>query len=1120
MERLALHDPTWRDKKDQQDPLMKSLQQKGYAHEDALEQSLRDSGKSVTKITAESHNEAAELTLAAMASGADVIVQARLEHEDFAGFADFLVCVAGESKLGNWHYEVWDTKLARNANPSFIVQLCCYAEMLRAIQGRFPEYITVVLGSGVHESHRVSDYFAYYKKLKADFLKTQAVSITTGPGCVPDPWGSHEYGDWSEYAEELLDEKDHVSRVATITRSQVSKLLSADITTLTELASFQVRTVDGVAADTLERLSKQATLQLKNSGEGNIPFEVLPHDSITPQGLALLPPSSPLDIFFDIEGYPLHENGLEYLWGSSYVDKDGARQFKDFWAHNEEEEKIAFSDFISWAYQRWLEDPSMHIYHYANYEIAACRRLMGRYGVCEHEVDEFLRNDVFVDLYKVVKGGLLVGEPRYSIKNIEKLYRSRRDTDVTSGGDSIVVYDNWRAAWLADEESATWQESQILKDIRDYNKDDCDSTQELVEWLRAVQAENGLNWHGVTASDDSSSSEVIEERAALQLALLDRAEQLRSTQPDDKQAEITLFETLAWSLDFHRREAKPAWWWFFDRLGMSDEELSVDIECLANCTRTDTEPFKPTPRASNLVYEYSFDPSQEFKRSSREFRIAGFCDDEGKEISLSLKSEYSDIDNGLIAVQCKEQPPEHVSLIPFDFIRPDPIPGGIAAVAQEFESGELPNRAITDYLLRNRPRFKDGRSGAIVSSTSEDDRLPETISAIEQLDNSYIAIQGPPGTGKTYTATRVIGSLLDSGARVGISSNSHAAINNLLVSVGKYITEENISGALYCTKNTGNEINAAGIDVTSNGNLSGLITPGTVIGTTAWGYARDDLAGTLDYLFVDEAGQVSVVNLIAMSRSARNLVLLGDQMQLGQPIQGTHPGQSGLSVLDYLMQDQATVSVDQGIFLPTTYRMHPQLNHFVSHQFYEGKLATAPETHSRTVEVPVSQTGVDLLITEEAGIVCLPVNHTGNTQGSVEEAAMVKVVVDELLGRTLHGFGDETRQVTMKDILFVAPYNLQVGYLRQVLGEEARIGSVDKFQGQEAPIVVLSLCASDASESPRGLSFLLDTKRMNVALSRGQCLAIVVASPSLADSNVSSLRQMQLVNLFCQLLKL
>jgi uncharacterized protein len=255
-----------------------------------------------------------------------------------------------------------------------------------------------------------------------------------------------------------------------------------------------------------------------------------------------------------------------------------------------------------------------------------------------------------------------------------------------------------------------------------------------------------------------------------------------------------------------------------------------------------------------------------------------------------------------------------------------------------------------------------------------------------------------------------------------------------------------------------------------------------------------------------------------MSRSATNLILMGDQMQLGQPSQGTHPADSGLSVLGYLLHETPTIPDDMGVFLGTTYRMHSKVNRFISEHIYEGKLESHPDNDKRIIDVPADYDGS---LNLDAGVVFVPVAHEGNTQASDEEVAEIKSLANALIGRTFYtgkehtGKSDiETRLIDWNDILFIAPYNHQVSKLRAALGEQAKVGSVDKFQGQEAPIVFLSMCASDASESARGLNFLFDKHRINVAISRAQSIAVVVGNPDIGKTPVNRVEQLKLVNLF------
>ncbi|KTD10633.1 putative RNA helicase [Legionella gratiana] len=1105
MEHLAMTHPHLVPTPDECDELLSVLHEMGNQHESEVFAAFEARGLTIANLY--KRTDSYQATMDAMKNGIDVIYQAHLELSPFRGYADFLIKIQGKSIFGDYCYEIWDTKLAKSVKVDFLVQLCCYAEMLGVMQQARVKHITLVLGNKEQKRFRLNEYFYFYQNLKHKFL---SVHQHFDPAKYPDPALSKSWGRWSTHAESLLLKADHLIQVATITSGQIKKLDQAGIHTMTALANSDYKTVKGIKPELFERLKAQAKIQKESIGKDIPVYQLIHHENGKKLGLALLPPNSKNDIFFDIEGFPLEEGGLEYLWGVTYFDDNHQRQYMDFWAHDHDQEKESFRSFVEWVYKRWQQDPSMHIYHYASYEITACRKLMSRYGVCEYEVDQLLRNEVFVDLYKIIKGALLIGESRYSIKNVEHLYRAKRDTEVGSGSDSVVVYERWRE----NPDGDTWQTSKILNDIRSYNIDDCNSTQELVVWLREKQEAYGICFLGKTELIEPEIKEEINERIILRDRLLEQALQAHV---EGQEQLSKIYSVMAWSIEFHRRESKPVFWRLFDRLGLSEEELLEDIDCLAYCLRTEKPAYKPTPKARNLVYEYSFDPDQEFKGNAKEYYLLGYEASDGKNLKATYCDEGSDLDQGIIALQIKNEPESPITLIPNEYVNPDPIPQAIIKQAEKFAKGALAQSAIVDFLGKSIPRIKGHTSGqAIASSHDPNQRLNEIIQAVINLNNSYLTIQGPPGSGKTYTGKHLIAELIKKGKKVGISSNSHKAINNLLINTAKYCHKEGIIGHFACTRNTDSVIDELQISVLENKCIAGFLQPGCVVGTTAWGFSRDDLEHAFDYLFIDEAGQVSVANLIAMSRSTSNIILMGDQMQLGQPSQGSHPEDSGLSILDYLLHSTPTIPDSMGVFLGTTYRMHSAVNQFISEAIYEGKLETASDNDEQLISIPVGYQGV---LNKEAGIITVPVVHEGNTQASDEEVEQIVSLAHELLGRIFSTKNGQQRTIDWEDILFVAPYNYQVNKLKAALGDKARVGSVDKFQGQEAPVVFLSMCASSAHESPRGLNFLFDKNRINVAVSRAQCMVVIVYSPALLDSIPKNVEQISMMNIFCQLVK-
>ncbi len=486
---------------------------------------------------------------------------------------------------------------------------------------------------------------------------------------------------------------------------------------------------------------------------------------------------------------------------------------------------------------------------------------------------------------------------------------------------------------------------------------------------------------------------------------------------------------------------------------------------------------------------------------------------------------YIDQDVGLVGLQSKEAPSTRLSLVPDQFVRPAPIPDAIQDVIEQLIESDFALSAIVDFLFRKQPRFTDGPKNPIVEfDLSGDAFIDSIVSAATQLDGSYLCIQGPPGAGKTYTARHIIGDLIAKGKRIGISSNSHKAIINLMDGVADHLLENNIEGQLIKVGGDAEDpvFDKQNVNFRKDAKACGneLNSSALCIGGTAWLFCNALLTEEqgveiFDYLFIDEAGQVSIANLVGMSRIANNIILMGDQMQLGQPTQGSHPDESGQSILEYLLEDQATIPPSMGVFLPKTYRMHPDVCRLISDQVYDGRLNSAEDTIRHNVAVSSEALPI------QHGVHFVPVSHEGNTQGSEEEVEVIKSLAKKLIGIPYwpEKEGGDNRSIGWSDILFVAPYNYQVNLLKSALDTEARVGSVDKFQGQEAPIVFVSMCASDASESPRGIDFLFSKNRLNVAISRAQALAIVVGSPSLATTPVSNLRQMELVNFYSEIVR-
>jgi uncharacterized protein len=1055
---------------------------------------------------------AREETIAAFNSKVPIVFQAALEHEGFAGFADFVMLGADDK------YQVWDTKLARSPKPYYAIQLCCYSEMLATTTGDpLPEKFGIILGSNERVEFRVEDFMHFYRKLKAGFLEMQNGFSSGKLSQRPEPLPRADHGRWSSHAETFFLEADHLVQVAGIGVGQMKKLGKAGIHTMAQLAESSGQAVPKLAGDTLEKLVSQARLQcLTREDRQTVPeapprYELLlqaeAEEADTRKGLAALPASDPADVFFDMEGYPLVAGGLEYLFGACYREGDSLA-FIDWWAHDRAEEKLAFEGFIDWVYARWHSQPAMHIYHYAAYEVSAVRRLSSRHDTRQEEVDQLLRNRVFVDLYQIVRHGLRIGEDSYSIKKVEHLYRPGRKTEVATAVDSIVQY----ARWIECAQSADWKDSAILRSIRDYNEDDCVSTAELVDWLRGVAEENGVVTAGSRGIADVTLSPELSPEV---LARQKTARQLR----EQKDAVAI---TLADLIEFHRREANPIWWRMFDRADATPEQLHDDSACIEGVIAQGS----PRVEKKSLVQRYRFEPSQECKLAGGGKTQVMFTHNLEMRFNLltidlaagelQLKATQKSLDG-----KCNGNFPKVGSLLPDEFVSPAGIPDALREVAWGYVGRKL-HPPVEALLTRQPP--------ASPMKTPAEFPLDAAIRIVDSMDGGCLVIQGPPGTGKTYTASHVIAHLLAQGKKVGVSSNSHKVVMNVFEACGEAMAEAGSS--LQGIKVGGDPVSPI---YAANPGLVFVGQPGDardtyqggVVGGTAWLFTRPEWVGELDFLFIDEAGQVPLANAVAMARCAENLILLGDQMQLEQPIQGSHPGDAGLSVLQYALMDPASSKADApvfhavvppelGLFLGESRRMHPLVCQFISDSIYEGSL----HSHSDCARQKISAPGRDgVLIDQEAGIVFSPVIHDGNVQQSDEEVQRVKSLFEELLGRPYTDKANVSRALELDDFLFIAPYNAQVRALQATLPAGARVGSVDRFQGQEAPVCIFSLCSSFGEYGSRGLGFILDRNRVNVAISRAKCLAVVVADPRIAHSPVHSIAEITLLNLFCKILE-
>jgi predicted RecB family nuclease len=1092
------------------DPELDLLQKKGLEHESRYLAHLEAQGRSIARpltVPIRSRRDlldAETRTVAAMRSGADVIYQATLFDGRWRGHPDFLIRVDRPSGLGEWSYEPADAKLARHVKAAALVQLCFYADRLGTLQGYEPEGIVVITGDGETQRHRLRDYSAYYRVSRRSFEEGLGVEGAT----YPNPVDHCRVCRWYGTCADRRRDDDHLSRVANLTRGQTKKLVAAGIPTLDALASSpDGMRIPAILETTVDRLRRQARLQQLQYADGVVRHELITPDPADPsRGLALLPEPSPGDVFFDLENDPwAGADGLEYLFGF-VVESGGGPAYTPLWAHSAEGEKRAVEQFLDFVAARRREHPTMHVYHYGAYEEAALKRLVARHGTRTDDLDELLRADVLVDLLAVVRQGMRVSQESYSLKKVEKLYMPDREGPVTRAGFSVVEYERWLDT----------RDTAILDGLAAYNRDDCVSTYRLRTWLeerrREFEARFGITPQRPTLKTATASEEMTRQgeltRAQVYALLAGVPSDRR-----DRTGEQHARSLLAHLLDWHRREAKPEWWRHFDLREKPMDELVDSPDALAYLDYVGIA----RQAQRSFVYRYRHDPQQEhkFKPGDHVFDPATKRS-AGEVVAVDLTEATIDLKRGKTS-----KAPHPRALVPAGPVQTNAMRDGLRRVAahviENGIAGPGPYQAVRDLLLRMPPRVQGVPPGAPLTASGENP-LAAAVRLVSGLDASYLPLQGPPGSGKTFTGARMIVDLLKAGRKVGITASAHKAITNLVDEVCRAAREQVVRlrvGQRAEEEDGSHEREVTVADATEDVVVGLIAGQFNVVAGTPWLFARDDMEGRLDVLFVDEAGQMSLANVVAMGGAARSIVLLGDPNQLPQVTKGTHPEGAGASALEHVLGEVATIAPHEGLLLPTTWRLAPEICTYVSDAFYDSRLEPHESTRSQVVA-----TGP---ILEGAGLRFLPCRHAHNSSHSPEECAVVADVVAALLGRPWSDRHGVERPLTLDDILVVAPYNLQVGEIARTIrarfGRPGRVGTVDKFQGQEGAIVLYSTATSSADDAPRDLEFLYSRHRLNVAVSRARALAVLVCSPDLFRIRCKNQMDLMMANAFCLLLE-
>ncbi len=1150
--------------------LEKRLIEEGDNHEKVLLEKFRKDGKSIVDIEKNSIGKDNKYlkTIEFMKKGIDIIYQGALKSESIRGNVDFLYKIEQSSDLGDWSYEPIECKLSSKSKTTFLIQACCYCDLLENVQGSKPKLFHLYLGGGSNLSDNIfkfSDFEDWYIQLKSQYKK---FIDNFDPDEEPDIFpGNH--GKWTTYIENELSRRKDLSLVAGMTKYQRNRLTEQKITTIDQFAKYNLEKILLSEQDPLINLRKQAKAQVhpKNTdGTSHYDWIEIKKD----EQIKSLPLPNKGDVWFDMESCNNAITGdkLEYLFGASYKDKKDNLCFKPWWAHNRLQEEKAFKDWVKWIEDRRSieEYKDMHIYHYGHYEKAAMRQLQEKYTGCSDQITEWLRSGLLVDLLPIVKASMFLGEPGYSIKNVEKIYplkytkkyNFKRAADVSNAVESIIEYELWRES--GEKIIVDGELNQKLKKIEEYNEIDCRSTLILHEFLVDSKSKNPKirikisNKKFITEDPEKKKDELsmISDKFLEQVNHFNESDSHTDTLDELTPIGIRIRSQLVLShlLKFHKKESNLIWWAYFDRKNVSDTtELKNEPESIYNANLESSDPAlnKKQQETSTTLYKYKFETIEDSKLET-EFRkrklrmeifetgiileVSDISNNIGEIILKCSKAKYekfiSQINEGKNLEIVKNNSIDY-SVFPKNcsFIRYPEDPSFSLRENLKNQAEEWINNPITIPLslknfLDKEPNNKITKLNKLIKNNTKN--ISTYIAEfINSQKNIVLAIQGPPGTGKTTVTANCIYKMASSGLKIAVSSNSHAVINNLLIKVRESCKFNNFEAVIIKSENKSKpdeDLLKSEISTIPTKKISENIEYAHVIGGTVWALSSSELTEKFDVLVIDEAGQMSMANLMVMARCAKSLLLVGDQQQLSQPSEAKHLWGAGLSTLEYWLNEQKVVPDDLGIFLSKSWRMHPKITEIVSDLFYEGKLNGSKENVVNKIFWKNNCKSFNGKTIPNNGVHFEMVSHEGNSQESQIEIQKIKEIIEYLTNSEFQYLSDgkiKRGKITRKEIIVIAPYNKQVQKLQDCLNEKAKISTVDKFQGREAAVAIFSLTSSTGSDAPRGLNFLLETNRLNVAISRAKCLSIIVGSKSLLSSSVNSINEAQLINNICKL---
>lgn len=1068
------------------------LMDKGGLHESACLSEYRRLGRSVLEVPPRESGESFANWVDRVGNpfdlDYDVIYQMPFVHDGVRGVADFLVR-AEDPESGCCPYEPVDAKLARAAaKPGHVLQLCFYAEALEATTGLAPKNMHVWLGSDRIESLRTSQFRPYWNR-----LCTELGSLLTDDSSVedtfPEPCNHCEFCEFAEVCNQEWRDTDSLVFVASIRGTDRIGLQSSGVETLAELAGCDFP-VESMQPDRLQRLVGQAALQVQARLDPDSP----PPDRIIEpgedptwgHGFELMPEPDEGDVFLDFEGDPFWrpDAGLFFLFGLIVRSPEGDWGYKAFWAHDRDQEATATQDLIEFLEAHRGAHPGMHVFHYNHTERSALEHLAADHGVGEAALATLIETGLFVDLFAVVRNAVQVGTESYGLKSLERLAGYERSHDIDQGAGAVVEYERY----MADHQ----QES--LDRIAAYNEDDVRATLALRDWLVGLRPD-AVDWRAPYLEADEGYPELDALVAALQVFEAGTPERL-------------LGDLLGYWLRERRACTAPK----VAKTGLDTPDLLDDPEAIAELELLGTEvPMGRKGKALTPVARFRW-PKQEVSDKFGEQPASTVYGTTGGPTGYASIVDFDADQRELVlrwGERCQELGTFPSVVIRDTWVPAKPKPQCLGELAERVLAPNplgAPNADSMALLGRDIPTFVPGR-GPIGGRFTDD--LGGIKEWIRYLDHSYVAIQGPPGTGKTFRGAHIVHRLICDGLRVGITAISHNAIDNLLGEIVRVFEELGDSHLLRAVRRGAKPPTGAlpGVDYAKDN--PPCAKPGyNLIAGTTWLFSGPHMRGALvDVLIVDEAGQLALADAVAASTSSQNLVLLGDPLQLPQVSRATHPGGAGNSVLEHILGADVTMPPDRGVFLTETRRMHPDICRFISEQIYEGRLRSHPSCAIQTTALGT-------------GLRWLRVEHAGCSTESPEEAAVVAQQISQIVGNEWIDQKGHKAPLQAKDIMVVAPYNDQVNLLRSELDSNGstrgvRVGTVDKFQGQQAPVVFFTMATSSAEDMPRGPEFLFSRNRLNVAISRAQCLAYLVCTEELLNSRAHTVEDMRLISTLC-----